>query len=61
MNTAKLYDLDFAQWAEQNAELPRKGRFAEVDIENIAEEIEDLAKSKRSALGSRISLVIDIY
>jgi hypothetical protein len=59
MNAAELYDLDFAQWAERNAQLLRSGRFADADIENIAEEIEDLAKSKRSALRSRITRVIE--
>jgi hypothetical protein len=59
MKAAELYDLDFAQWAEQNAELLRAGRFADADIEHIAEEIEDLAKSTRLALRSRITRVIE--
>src|ERR1700683_2931493 len=58
MKTADLYDLDFAAWAEQNAELLRAGRFSEVDLENVAEEIEDLAKSERRALASRLARLI---
>jgi len=50
MKTAELYDLDFAQWAKENAELLRSGRFSEADIEHVAEEIEDLAKRKLWAL-----------
>jgi hypothetical protein len=59
MKAAELYDLDFAQWAEQNAELLRAGKFAEADIANIAEEIESLARSTRLALRSRITRVIE--
>jgi hypothetical protein len=59
MKTAELYDLDFAQWAVQNATLLRSGRFSEADLEHIAEEIEELAKSKRWALRSRFMRVIE--
>ncbi len=58
MSTADLYELDFAAWAERNAELLRAGRFSEVDLENVAEEIEDLAKSERRALRSRLGRLI---
>jgi hypothetical protein len=58
MKTADLYELDFAAWAEQNAELLRAGRFSEVDLENVAEEIEDLAKNERRALQSRLAHLI---
>jgi Domain of unknown function DUF29 len=58
MSTADLYELDFAAWAETNAELLRAGRFSEVDLENVAEEIEDLARRKRDALESRLARLI---
>lgn len=58
MKTADLYDLDFAAWAETNAELLRAGRFSEVDLENVAEEIGDLAKRERHALRSRLKRLI---
>jgi hypothetical protein len=31
-----LYETDFAEWSDRTAELLRAGRFAEVDIENVA-------------------------
>ncbi|KJR41187.1 protein of unknown function DUF29, partial [Candidatus Magnetoovum chiemensis] len=31
-----LYERDFYQWSLKTAELIRQGRFAELDIENIA-------------------------
>jgi hypothetical protein len=59
MKVAELYDLDFAQWAEQNAALLRSGRFSEADIEHIAEEIADLGTSKRWALHSHLMREIE--
>jgi Domain of unknown function DUF29 len=53
MKTAELYDLDFAEWARQNAELLRSGRASEADLEHIAEEIEDIGKRQRHALHNR--------
>ena len=58
MKTPDLYESDFAAWADTNAELLRAGRFSEVDLENVAEEIEDLAKSERRALRSRLARLI---
>src|ERR1700722_8705792 len=58
MKTADLYESDFAAWAETNAELLRAGRFSEVDLENVAEEIGDLAKRQRHALRSRLARLI---
>ena len=58
MRTADLYDLDFAAWAEQNAELLRAGRFSEVDLEHVAEEIGDMAKRERRALRRRLARLI---
>jgi len=59
MKTAELYDLDFAQWAKENAELLRSGRFSEADIEHVAEEIADLAKRKWWALYSCFARLIE--
>jgi Domain of unknown function DUF29 len=59
MKTAELYDRDFAEWAQQNAELLRSGRVAEADLEHIAEEIEDLAKRERSSLYNRCVRLIE--
>jgi len=48
------YDVDFVEWTAQTAELLREGRFAEVDLEHLAEEIEDLGKSHRYAVESQM-------
>lgn len=46
-----LYDQDFCLWSYTQANLIRKGKLSEADIENIAEEIESLGRrDKRSIL-----------
>ena len=52
--TKTLYDTDFVEWADQTAALVRAGRFNEVDVENLAEEIEGLGKSERKAVRSQL-------
>ena len=51
------YDGDFALWAEQQAEHLRAGRFQALDIENIAEEIESLARSDKRSVASRFEQI----
>jgi len=54
-----LYDRDFVQWAERNAELLRAGRFDQVAVCNVAGEIESLAKRDKRELRSSITLTIE--
>ena len=49
-----LYEADFAEWSDRMAELLHAGRFAEIDIENVAEEIADLGKAARKAVRSQL-------
>jgi hypothetical protein len=54
-DTAKsLYDTDFAEWTDRSAELLRAGRFEELDIENVAEEIESLGRAARKTVRSQL-------
>ncbi|MGH7038106.1 MAG: DUF29 domain-containing protein [Stellaceae bacterium] len=64
MTEAKwLYDADFVLWAEeQAAALRAAARGAsnlELDWENLAEEIEDLGKSSRRELRSRLLVILE--
>ena len=56
--TKTLYDTDFVEWSSRTAELLRAGRVGEVDLDQIAEEIEDLGKSERSAVKSLLFQII---
>jgi hypothetical protein len=54
----KLYDQDYAYWAEEMAEKLQQRKFNELDIENLVEEIKDLSKRERDKLLSSIRLII---
>ncbi len=56
--TAKLYDEDFLVWTEETARLLRAGRFDALDIEHLAEEIEDMGKSEKHELHTRLRTLI---
>ena len=52
--TKTLYETDFAEWAARTAEALRQGNLDAADLENVAEEIEDLGKSQRAAVRSQM-------
>ena len=52
------YEQDFGLWAEQMADLLASGRFAELDIENLVEEVRDLSKRERDRLLSSLRLIL---
>ena len=52
-----LYDQDFFGWATRQADLLRRGRFAEADLANIVEEIETLGRSEKRELESAYRLI----
>ncbi|MBF0607199.1 MAG: DUF29 domain-containing protein [Candidatus Magnetobacterium sp. LHC-1] len=53
-----LYEVDFYRWVFYNADLLRQGRFAEIDLENIIEELEDMARSNKRELLNRLMVLI---
>ncbi|WP_058554955.1 DUF29 domain-containing protein [Thiohalocapsa sp. ML1] len=57
-NPATLYDTDIIAWANRQAALLRAGRFTELDIEHVADEIEDVARSEQRELGSRMAVLL---
>jgi len=58
MVTASLYDTDFYKWSQEQAQLLRLGRFNEIDRNHIIEEIEDMGKSQKRALSSRLEVLL---
>lgn len=60
MNTTTQtdYERDFYQWTQTQAALLRQGKLAEVDLENIAEEIESMGRSDRRAISSHLRNVL---
>lgn len=55
---AKGYDDDFAAWALAQADYLASGRFAELDVENLAEEVSGLAKRDFRRLVGAIEVVL---
>ena len=53
-----LYEADFHAWSEEQARAIRDGRFEDLDIENVAEEIEALGRAERRELQSRLELIL---
>ena len=51
------YDLDFHQWSEEQAAFLKKRAFEKLDIDNLAEEIESLGRSERTALESFLAIL----
>jgi len=52
------YDGDIVAWANEQARLLREGRFSQLDIEHIADEIEDVGKSEKRELESRMTVLL---
>ncbi|NEO03544.1 MAG: DUF29 domain-containing protein [Moorea sp. SIO3I7] len=50
----KAYIKDFHSWTQQTAQLLREGRWQEIDLENLIEEVEDLGKSERRGITSQL-------
>ncbi|BBD58087.1 hypothetical protein NIES2109_08560 [Nostoc sp. HK-01] len=58
MGKAELYDQDFLEWTQQQAEYLKKGRWAALDVKNLVEELEALGRSEQRELGSYLQLLI---
>ncbi|BAP56887.1 hypothetical protein THII_2590 [Thioploca ingrica] len=52
------YEQDFYAWTRHNAQLLREGKLAEIDMENIAEELESMGKSEQRELINRLIVLL---
>ncbi len=53
-----LYDNDYYQWLMETAYLLEEGRFSELDIPNLLDEIESMGKSQKRAIESYLKVLI---
>lgn len=53
-----LYERDFVSWLDRQAMLIRDGHLDGLDLANLAEELEDMSKSKRQELRSRLEVLL---
>jgi hypothetical protein len=52
------YEQDFYAWTQEQAALLRTGRLAELDIENLAEELESMGRSEKRELVDRLAVLL---
>lgn len=52
------YDTDFEAWAQQQAEALRAKQWDQLDIEHLAEEVEELRKTERRGVRSQLRLIL---
>ena len=52
------YDTDFYAWAQQQAQALRAKDWAALDLDHLAEEVEDLRKTERRAVRSQLRLIL---
>jgi len=56
--TDELYETDFYAWTVEQARFLRNGDWSNLDISNLAEEIESLGKQDRRELRNRLRVLI---
>ena len=52
------YDKDVVLWSREQAALLRAGQFSQLDIEHLADEIEDVGKSEQRELANRMAVLL---
>jgi hypothetical protein len=58
LDKPSLYDADFIAWLQEQVAHLRAGRLDELDVENVAEELESLMSSERRELANRLEVLI---
>lgn len=57
--SSELYERDFYAWTREQATLLRAGRYDELDLEHLSEEVEDLGGSLYRSVRSRMRTIIE--
>ena len=52
------YDADIVAWANEQAALLRAKKYSELDIEHVADEVEDVGKSEQRELKSHMAVLL---
>jgi hypothetical protein len=53
-----LYETDFYLWTRQQAKLLREGRFGDLDLNNLIDEVESLGSSEKREIRNRLTRLI---
>jgi hypothetical protein len=57
-STQDLYEKDFYLWTETHVNLLKEGKFSEVDVSNLIEEIDSMGKREKRELRSRLIILL---
>ena len=58
MTISDLYEHDIHAWTRQTADLLRQGRFQELDVAHLVEELETMGRRDRQELISRLKILL---
>ncbi len=58
VNLSQLHEQDIVRWAETMADLLRQGKFDQLDLEHLIDEVEDLGRRERDRLLSSVRLIL---
>jgi hypothetical protein len=58
MSAPSSYDQDYYRWFADQARLLRAGTWQQLDVEHLAEELEDMGKREKRALRSRTVVLL---
>jgi hypothetical protein len=58
-SSSDLYRQDYYAWSREQVTLLRAGRFDELDLEHLTEEVEDLGASLYRSVRSRVRTIIE--
>jgi hypothetical protein len=58
---SELYEHDYYAWIQRQTKAMRERRVDEIDWANVAEEIEDLGKSEKRSIESRLARILEHF
>lgn len=58
MTTTTFYEKDYYLWLEQTIQDLKAGKWAELDITNLIEELEGVSRSEKRALESNLTVIL---
>jgi hypothetical protein len=53
-----LYETDFYAWTQEQARLLRERRWADLDLENLVDEVESVGRSDKRQIESRLDVLL---
>ena len=56
--SSKLYEQDFYLWLEEQTQALQEGRYVDLDVENLVEELEALGRAEKNAVLSHLRVLL---